>query len=221
MDLIHFSTYRFNTFIRPACLWSGSTKLEYIIGEMGVVVGWNLNRNTNRNRFSTKPITVPKIINTPIVYNEDCFKANIWYRSLSSNRTFCAGKLYTHHHHHHHNHDSQIKTQPRPCTGDSGSGLLLYKNQRWMLRGIVSGAIYKFSNQENEKNLNNPETSIHGDVRMFNSDPTDGHKLKNRKRRIANSATKSNDGYVNCNIDEYIIYTDVAQFLDWIYAFII
>ncbi|KAM7348834.1 gastrulation-defective [Cochliomyia hominivorax] len=174
---------RFNTFIRPACIWSGSTKKQYIEGEHGIVVGWSLG-GLNATKQTSSASTVPKIVSAPIVSDDVCFQSNPKYRSLSSNRTFCAGIMLQQ--------DPQATTTPKggvggehqlhqgPCTGDSGAGLMIFKNNHWMLRGIVSGSLPT-------------QTSQDSDSRSSRS----------------------------CSINQYVIYTDVAKFLDWIFAFII
>lgn len=179
-----YSLYRFNTFIRPACMWSGSSKAEYIEGEHGIVVGWGLGGFNTSKPLSTTS-TVPRVVSTPIVSNDVCFAENPKFRSLSSNRTFCAGAV-TH---------QTVASKPinlkkplnqGPCTGDSGAGLMIFKNNRWMLRGTVSGSL------------------------PMNADGTlDSHAKT--KRGAAQS----------CSMNQYVIYTDVAKFLDWIFAFII
>ncbi|XP_016925265.2 serine protease gd isoform X1 [Drosophila suzukii] len=173
---------RYNTFIRPACLWSGSSKAEYIVGEQGIVIGWSFDRS-NRTQDQKLPSgapgkkssdsqSAPKVVKAPVVGNAECFRANAHFRSLSSNRTFCAG----------------IQTEERDrhqssasfYTGISGAGLFIRRNNRWMLRGTVSAAL--------------PAAE--------SPDPgATSHKL--------------------CCKNQYIIYADVAKFLDWITAFII
>ncbi|XP_039500296.1 serine protease gd isoform X2 [Drosophila santomea] len=171
---------RFNTFIRPACLWSGSSKTEYIVGERGIVIGWSFDRSNStqdQKLLSGLPgkkstdASAPKVIKAPIVGNAECFRANAHFRSLSSNRTFCAG----------------IQAEERDThqsgasiyTGISGAGLFIRRNNRWMLRGTVSAAL----------------------PAVESTDPESSHKL--------------------CCKNQYIIYADVAKFLDWITAFVI
>ncbi|XP_055913095.1 serine protease gd [Eupeodes corollae] len=158
------SEVRFNAFIRPACMWSSSTDTQYIEGERGIVVGWGAAAATassgaKHSRNLTSIVTTPRVVAAPIVSNEVCFKTNDKFRSLSSNRTFCAGSR---------------NGSNGPCSGDSGAGLMIFKNNRWMLRGTVSASLPASYNTES-----------------------------------------------SCNKDEYVIYTDVAKFLDWIFAFII
>lgn len=177
-------------------MWSGSTKKEYIEGEHGIVVGWGLGGfNTTKQTSTTS--TVPKIVSTPIVSDDVCFQANPKYRSLSSNRTFCAGIMLQ---------QTPATTAPPtstikssfggkplsfqqqhqgPCTGDSGAGLMIFKNNRWMLRGTVSGSLPM-------------QTSLD-----------------------SSTTTTTSRSSHSCSINQYVIYTDVAKFLDWIFAFII
>lgn len=103
---------------------------------------------------------VPHVIEAPIVSNEVCFASNPRVRSLSSNRTFCAGLLAA---------SPLTESTDGPCTGDSGAGLLLQRNNRWILRGTVSAAL-----------------------------PAQHNK---------------------CIDNQYVIYADVAKYLDWIMAF--
>lgn len=178
---------RFNTYIRPACMWSSSTDQQYIEGERGIVVGWGavtatISSNSDggihiHSRNLTSLSATPRVFAAPIISNEVCFKSNDKFRSLSSNRTFCAGTR-----------NSQIGdkgggggggggvfiSNHGPCRGDSGAGLMIFRNNRWMLRGTVSASL--------------PE----------------GYDSKS-----------------SCNTNEYVIYSDVAKFLDWIFAFII
>ncbi|XP_026847142.1 serine protease gd isoform X1 [Drosophila persimilis] len=172
---------RFNTFIRPACLWSGSSKTEYIVGEHGIVIGWSFDRSNATQQQSSQlhqgegkkatDTSTPKVVKAPIVANGVCFKANAHFRSLSSNRTFCAG--------------IQLESkEPQSSssilyTGISGAGLMILKSNRWMLRGTVSAAL--------------PPALELG----------------------------STTGSTNCCSNQYIIYADVAKFIDWITAFII
>ncbi|XP_022208565.2 serine protease gd isoform X2 [Drosophila obscura] len=184
---------RFNTFIRPACLWSGSSKSEYIVGEHGMVIGWSFDRsNATQQQLQQQQqssqqhlgegikkatdTSIPKVVKAPIVANGVCFKANSHFRSLSSNRTFCAGIQLE-------SKESQSSGSSSSSsslyTGISGAGLLILKNNRWMLRGTVSAALP-------------PALEL--------------------------GATA---GSTHCCSNQYIIYADVAKFIDWITAFII
>ncbi|XP_017015463.1 serine protease gd [Drosophila takahashii] len=171
---------RFNTFIRPACLWSGSSKAEYIVGEQGIVIGWSFDRANRTQDQKLSPVALggkkssdshsaPKVVKAPVVGNAECFRANAHFRSLSSNRTFCAG-IHTEERDRHQQISASI------YTGISGAGLFIRRNNRWMLRGTVSAALPAVESPE--------------------------------------------PGYVCCR-SQYIIYADVAKFLDWITAFVI
>ncbi|XP_017487283.1 PREDICTED: serine protease gd isoform X2 [Rhagoletis zephyria] len=163
---------RFNTYIRPACLWSGAVELEYIIGERALIVGWGISKMHSDSAFvGSRPAiaAVPRIIQASIVSNEMCFASKPQLHSLTSNRTFCAGLMLPR---------GQLtsravdeRTGVGPCTGDSGAGLLLKRNNRWLLRGTVSATLPSKQNK--------------------------------------------------CISNQYVIYADVAKFLDWIMAFTI
>lgn len=164
--------FRFNMYIRPACLWSGESQIKDIIGERGYIVGWGvLNSNSNNHSKDELPTitALPRIIEVPIVSEEVCFASNPGLFTLTSNRTFCAGLLST-------TRSTILRAVEKPkllgpCTGDSGAGLLLRRSSRWMLRGIVSATL-----------------------------PSKHNK---------------------CIIDQYVVYADVAKFLDWVLAFTI
>lgn len=59
--LILKMSVEYNSFIKPICLWTGSTKLEKIINKIGHVVGWG--SDELGNRFTMKP----KMVDVPIV----------------------------------------------------------------------------------------------------------------------------------------------------------
>ncbi|KAH8287182.1 hypothetical protein KR054_004147 [Drosophila jambulina] len=190
---------RFNTFIRPACLWSGSSKAEYILGEHGVVIGWSFDRSNasqahkhlhttaavaaaSPGKKATDTSSTPKVVNAPVVGNAECFRANAHFRSLSSNRTFCAGIQIEARDTHP---GGSASASASLYTGISGAGLLILKNNRWMLRGTVSATLPAAELAES------PETE------------------PNRRQQQ------------HCCRNQYMIYADVAKFLDWITAFII
>lgn len=133
------NTVRFTEFIKPVCL---PEETQPIIGEEAAVVGWE--RDHARNA-----ITVPKRLEVNIVSDITCLSSNPLFRLLTSNRTFCAGN----------------RNGKGPCTGDSGSGLMVRVKERWKIVGLVSAAL---------------------------ADPN------------------------MCDLNEYIIYTDVRKFLNWI-----
>ncbi|XP_053953820.1 serine protease gd-like [Anastrepha ludens] len=133
----------FNDFIRPICLWTESTQISRVVGLSGTVAGWG----SNENGQLVSPIA--KKADVEIVSEVDCLRSSAVFSKLVSNRTFCAGN----------------RNGVGPCLGDSGSGLILNRNNRWMLRGIVS--------------------------------------FGQTKRG-------------QCNLNEYVVYVDVAQHLNWL-----
>lgn len=132
----------FTKFIRPICLWSGSNELKDIEGEQGTVVGWGKDENGD---FMTE---VPKKVTMPVVSQEDCIRSKYSFRDITSERTFCAGlflkcvcffflvclKTFF-------VLGLGFRNGTGPCNGDSGSGFILKKDDRWILRGIVSTSL--------------------------------------------------------------------------------
>lgn len=115
-NLLSFSHFRYTNYIRPICLWSEPADSRLIVGSTGVVAGWG----GDENGRSFTPI--PKKVEANIVSDSDCLRSSQAYSTLTSSRTFCAG-----------NRDGS-----GPCMGDSGSGLMINRNGRWYLRGVVS-----------------------------------------------------------------------------------
>ncbi|XP_043485625.1 serine protease gd-like [Polistes fuscatus] len=112
-------TVEFSISIKPICLWTGSDDLRDIVGFDGYVIGWG---KDEFGQFSN----VPRQAVVPIVSQEDCLWSNVGFISLTSNRTLCAGS----------------KNGSGPCNGDSGSGLVIRRNDgRYYLRGAVSRSI--------------------------------------------------------------------------------
>ncbi|XP_015432526.1 PREDICTED: serine protease gd-like [Dufourea novaeangliae] len=108
----------YNDRIKPICLWSRPPDLNLVVGSKGIVVGWG--RDEHGNQY----LQEPKMINAPIVSQEDCLRSSEEYVRITSNRTFCAGGM----------------DGTGPCNGDSGGSFILYdtKTKRFYLRGVVS-----------------------------------------------------------------------------------
>ncbi|GAB0097624.1 hypothetical protein DMENIID0001_132840 [Sergentomyia squamirostris] len=111
---------RYTTFIRPACLWKESTSKSDFVGLRGSLAGWGRDEHGN---FYTE---LPKRAEVPVVSDQDCLRSNEAFPILTSQNTFCAGWR---------------NGTDGPCNGDSGSGLLFKRNDKWVLRGIVSTAL--------------------------------------------------------------------------------
>lgn len=136
----------FSPFIKPICLWSGSTDLRDVVGLSGYVVGWG------RDEFGNPYLAEPRMTRVPIVSQEDCLWSNAGFIAFTSNRTLCGGS----------------RNGSGPCNGDSGSGLVIRNNDgRYRLRGIVS-------------------------------------------RSILDRTTMS------CDLTQFVVYVDVAKYIDWI-----
>jgi hypothetical protein len=107
----------FNNYIQPICIWkSFNDPLE----NSGIIVGYGKSEDKSKNHES-----IPKVIDTPIHTQEDCFLKNPTLASLSSKRTFCGG----------------YGNGTGVCLGDSGGGLIIQSNNIFYLRGIVSSSL--------------------------------------------------------------------------------
>lgn len=109
----------FTDYIRPICLWDGPDALTDIVGASGTIVGWG------RDNIGNIVTPEPKKISVPIVSDAVCLRSSDTFRYITSKRTFCAGR----------------RDGFGPCNGDSGSGMAMYKDNRIVLRGIVSAAL--------------------------------------------------------------------------------
>ncbi|KAL7013625.1 hypothetical protein ACKWTF_015494 [Chironomus riparius] len=105
----------FDSYIQPICMGSN---IEHLTN--GFVVGFGKSEDEIK-----KHENIPKILETPIHKNEDCFLSNRELVTLSSRRTFCAGS----------------GLGVGVCNGDSGSGLVVLHNGHYYLRGIVSSSL--------------------------------------------------------------------------------
>ncbi|KAF4530806.1 hypothetical protein B566_EDAN017105, partial [Ephemera danica] len=137
--------------VRPVCLWpEGQQDLSYVVNKKGTVVGWGKDEQGNR------VTDIPKMVNMPLVSQEECLRSHRNYYYLTSDNTYCAGG----------------RDGAGPCNGDSGGGMFFKErtsdgSSRWMLRGVVS------------LSLQDEETR-------------------------------------QCDLNNYIVFTDVAKYLQWI-----
>ncbi|RZC40314.1 serine protease gd-like, partial [Asbolus verrucosus] len=116
---------QFTRYIRPICLWSESDDLDVVIGQKGKVVGWGRDESNNTMTAEPKQTTIP------IVSQEQCLWSGEAFKYVTSARTFCAGD----------------RNGTGPCNGDSGSGFIMKRNGRWVLRGVVSISTYDQNTQ--------------------------------------------------------------------------
>lgn len=109
----------YTAMVRPICLWptvGGEATAVNLIGTNGTLVGWG-------QPFENLESNTPRRLQLPIVETRHCFPAE---RVRRNHRIFCAGS------------EQQGRA---PCNGDSGSGLAVWVNGSWYLRGIVSAAL--------------------------------------------------------------------------------
>ena len=102
--------------VQPICL--PDSKIVAIT--KGYVVGYGVSEDETKVHEN-----IPKVIETPIQKNEDCFVKDKSLAKLSSNQTFCGG----------------TGTGVGVCKGDSGSGLVVNYTGTYYLRGIVSSGL--------------------------------------------------------------------------------
>ncbi|KFB37607.1 AGAP001707-PA-like protein [Anopheles sinensis] len=106
----------YSDLVQPICLWTGSDNLEEIVGTTGLVSGWGVTEDGAAK--------YPSYVNATVVDKRECRRK---LGSIVSNTApmFCAD-----------GHGSV------PCTGDSGSGLVIKRGSRFFIRGIVSVGQY-------------------------------------------------------------------------------
>ncbi|KAM8702985.1 hypothetical protein ACLKA7_005344 [Drosophila subpalustris] len=102
----------FNDIIRPICLWE-SEETEVTV-ETGSIAGWGT------DELGNSATRYPRVVEAKIASGAEC--ARKWKVPKVMERTLCAGNL----------------DGSGPCLGDSGGGLMIKRNNRWLLRGIVS-----------------------------------------------------------------------------------
>lgn len=108
----------YNAFVRPICLWPSTSSfvqnIEDIIDKTGTLVGWG------QPRLVTGP-NVPRKLEMSIVPTFKCYQ-----QRTHEIRTFCGRSR---------------NSDEGACNGDSGTGLALWQNGAWFLRGILSAAV--------------------------------------------------------------------------------
>ncbi|RZC40315.1 Trypsin domain containing protein [Asbolus verrucosus] len=122
--IILIKEVQFTRYIRPICLWSELDDIDAVIGQKGKVVGWGKDEN---NIMTAEP----KQITMPIVSQRQCLWSGEAFKYVTSSRTFCAGE----------------RNGAGPCNGDSGGGFIMRRNERWVLRGVVSISTYDHNTQ--------------------------------------------------------------------------
>lgn len=136
-------------FIKPICLWDkNKTVSDLIQDRIGTTVGWGYTEDHEELSHQLLETTMPV--------------AN-WSECLSSHRDFFGMHLTEF------NYCAGFQNGSGVCAGDSGNGMY-FKDDAWMLRGIVSGAP--------------PSETLH-----------------------------------HCSADNYVLFTDISKYLDWIQNF--
>ncbi|KAH8278380.1 hypothetical protein KR018_001354 [Drosophila ironensis] len=101
----------FNDIISPICLWTATESTT--VATSGFVTGWGKDETGLKTQY-------PRVVEAAIATATEC--VGRWKTPGITDRTLCAG-----------NRDGS-----GPCAGDSGGGLMVRRNDRWLLRAIVS-----------------------------------------------------------------------------------
>nr|XP_016938543.2 serine protease gd [Drosophila suzukii] len=113
--LVLNAAMEYTKYIQPLCLWSSNMGLPPNEGDSGAVAGWGYDRSAQKTRF-------PKTVSVRLVPRDQCLKEMKRAEDFITRRTVCAGNSESH----------------GPCFGDSGSALMVLRNNRWYIRGVVS-----------------------------------------------------------------------------------
>jgi len=105
-----------NKIIQPICIPNSNVAAI----KTGIVVGFGRSEDETKVHEN-----IPKMLQTPIHSNADCFFDYPSLLALSSRRTFCGG----------------TGTGIGVCKGDSGSGLIVSDGSAYYIRGIVSSSL--------------------------------------------------------------------------------
>uniref|UniRef100_A0A0A1WRV5 Serine protease gd n=1 Tax=Zeugodacus cucurbitae TaxID=28588 RepID=A0A0A1WRV5_ZEUCU len=106
---------KFSEYIKPICL----SELDESppVGKTASVIGWGYKSEEEKNISS-----LPKVVDVKVVSNGDCLSSSEAFQTIVTDKTICAGN----------------RDGTGPCIGDSGGALMLFRNNRWVLRGVVS-----------------------------------------------------------------------------------
>ncbi|EDV44016.2 uncharacterized protein Dana_GF18776 [Drosophila ananassae] len=113
--LILAETIEYTRYIRPLCMWTSDMNVPRNEGDSGVVAGWGLDIDAQKTRF-------PRMVTVNLVSRTTCRNKMGLAEDFITDRTVCAGNSLSH----------------GPCFGDSGGALMILRNNRWVVRGIVS-----------------------------------------------------------------------------------
>ncbi|CAH0549017.1 unnamed protein product [Brassicogethes aeneus] len=137
-----------NDYVRPVCLWSGSTNQNEVVNRKGSVVGWGYDEH---KRIST---TLRKV-DIPVIERSECIYSNPkFFPSVLWEKNFCAG----------------YKNGTMICNGDSGGGMFFAKpgtrgaQTVWRIRGLVSIGV---GNQGYRSVCDSQEYTVFTDVAQY------------------------------------------------------
>lgn len=133
---------QYTDYIRPVCLPINSHDDIGNIGN-GYMAGWGM------NQFGVLHTEEPRMIQVPVVSDAECLRED-GFNQITSNRTFCGGGGLRFNRNGSYGHGpcqgltatlGFIRILKYFDSGDSGSGLVVRKNNRWILRGLTSASL--------------------------------------------------------------------------------
>ncbi|XP_059487703.1 CLIP domain-containing serine protease B8-like isoform X2 [Neocloeon triangulifer] len=111
---------RFNSYVRPTCLWNDDYELDKIANKTGKVVGWGHTSDYRQANILQEAVL-------KIASYEECYESKrlFFSRNLRPTENFCAGFPHN---------------QTSACSGDSGGGFVFFNDtlELFFLRGVVS-----------------------------------------------------------------------------------
>ncbi|XP_017046728.1 serine protease gd [Drosophila ficusphila] len=105
----------YSRYIQPLCLWTSNMGVPPNEGDTGAVAGWGFDHSAQKTQF-------PKTVSVRLVSRDQCLREMKRAEDFITARTVCAGNPDSH----------------GPCFGDSGSALIVLRNNRYYIRGVVS-----------------------------------------------------------------------------------
>ncbi len=105
--------------IKPICLYPSRKDANDVLNEIGRIAGWG---GTTTSILATSNPTSTKM---KIVQSTECLKDDPAFSLIMSHNSICS-----------------IGNATGVCKGDSGSGLMLKRNEKWTLRGVLSATTH-------------------------------------------------------------------------------
>ncbi|KZC10583.1 Serine protease gd [Dufourea novaeangliae] len=179
--------------IKPICLWSGPIDLSYVVGKVGTVVGWG--RDENGNQY----LQEPRMINARIANPKESL---VELTNPSLGRLFSVlmtPPIVP---------DLGVNTAARSTTKKSvvGSETCLRSQSKFV--DITSSRTFCAGMRDG----NGPCNGDSGSAFMLYDSETDRFYI-----RGVISLSLLDKSIMSCDLRQFVVYVDVAKYLDWIY----